>query len=109
MIIRAMAACKVLFCRNKPSLLVIRADLNYPAVTLYPPLDELISQLERFTQNILNCTHRFGRWMDGFCRIFEPKINPETSEKYLPYTFYDDVVQNPMVVDLQYEIIQQRN
>lgn len=47
--------------------------------------------------------------MDGFCRIFEPKINPETSEKYLPYTFYDDVVQNPMVVDLQYEIIQQRN
>ena len=67
MIIRAMAASKTLFCRNKPALLTIRADLNYPAVTLYPPLDELSSQLERFTYNILSTTQLFGRWMDGFC------------------------------------------
>jgi hypothetical protein len=83
--------------------------LNYPAITLYPPLDELTSQLERFTINILSTTQRFGRWMDGFCKVFKEQINTETSEKYLPYTFYDDVMLNPMVVQLQYEIVQQRN
>lgn len=105
MIVRALASCKALFSRNKPALLTIRADLVYPHVILYPPLDELNSQLERFSQNILGTTKQFGRWMDGFCQIFEPKVNPETSEKYLPYTFHEDVIQHPVVVGLGFEVL----
>ena len=77
-------------------------------MTYHPTLDELRGQLEKFTRNILDSTKQFGRWWDGFCKIFEERNNEETSEKYIPYTFYDDVMVNPVITQLNYEVTQMR-
>ena len=110
MIIRALSANKVLWMRTeKPSLIKMTASYAHPEVTYHPTLDELRGQLEKFTRNILESTKQFGRWWDGFCKIFEERIHEETSEKYIPYTFYDDVMLNPVITHLHYEICQMRN
>lgn len=33
-------------------------------------------------------------------------MHEETAEKYIPFTFFDDVMQNKMISQLHYEIIQ---
>lgn len=37
------------------------------------------------------------------------KTNEENAEKYIPYTFYDDVMQNKMVTQLGFDLINLRN
>ena len=110
MIIRALSANKVLWMRTeKPSLIKMTASYAHPEVTYHPTTDELRGQLEKFTRNILESTKQFGRWWDGWCRIFAEINNEETSEKYIPYTFYDDVMLNPVITHLHYEICQMRS
>ena len=70
----------------------------------HPTTDELGTQLEKFTKNISESCRQFGRWWDGFCKIFEERIHEETSERYIPYTFYDDVKVNPVINYLIFEI-----
>lgn len=36
-------------------------------------------------------------------------MNEETSEKYIPYTFYEDIKFNPVVNQLIYDIVHARN
>jgi hypothetical protein len=57
----------------------------------------------------LESTANFGRWWKGFCIVFQEVTNDENAEKYIPYTFLDDVMQNKMVSQLQFEIIKYRN
>lgn len=110
MVIRALAANKTLWNRiEKPSLIKMMSSYNHPEMTYHPTVDELRNQLEKFTRGILESTRHFGRWWDGFCKIFEERIHEETSEKYIPYTFYDDVMLNPVITHLHYEIVQSRN
>lgn len=98
MIIRALAANKTLWARTeKPSLIKMLSSYNYPEMTYHPTVDELRNQLEKFTRGILDTNKQFGRWWDGFCKIFDERIHEETSEKYIPYTFYEDVMLNPVI------------
>jgi hypothetical protein len=53
--------------------------------------------LEKFSRNILESTKSFGRWWDGFAVIFSYHTNEETGEKFIPFTFFEDVMQNKMV------------
>ena len=85
------------------------SSYNHPEITFHPTVDELRTQLEKFSRNILESTRQFGRWWDGFCIIFEEKINDENAEKYIPYTFFEDVMQNKMISQLHYEIVQCKN
>jgi hypothetical protein len=50
----------------------------------------------------------FGRWHRGRCVIFDEKIDPETNEKYIPFTFNDEIVENPVIINLKVEILQKR-
>jgi dynein heavy chain len=109
MIIRALATNKILWSRNeKPALIKVSSSYNHPEMTYHPSIDELRTQLEKITRNILDSTKQFGRWWDGFCKIFEERIHEETSEKYIPFTFYDDVNLNPVITKLNYDIVQCR-
>lgn len=95
MIIRALATNKVLWSRNeKPAMIKVLSSYNHSEITYHPSIDELRTQLAKLPQNILDSTKQFGRWWDGFCKIFEERINEETSEKQIPFTFYDDVMLN---------------
>jgi len=98
MIVRALAANKTIYQRvEKPCLIKMISSYNHPEITFHPTVDELRTQLEKFSRNILESTRQFGRWWDGFCIIFEEKINDENAEKYIPYTFFEDVMQNKMI------------
>lgn len=110
MIVRALAANKTLFTRKtKPYLIKMTSSYNHPEITFHPTKEELRTQLEKFSSNILDSTQSFGRWWRGFCTVFEEKTNDENAEKYIPYTFYDDVMQNKMVTQLGFDIIHLRN
>jgi dynein heavy chain len=110
MIVRALAANKTIFQRvDKPCLIKMISSYNHPEITFHPTVDELRTQLEKFSRSILESTRQFGRWWDGFCIIFEEKINDENAEKYIPYTFFEDVMQNKMISQLHYEIVQCKN
>jgi len=57
----------------------------------------------------LETSNKFGRWWRGFCRIFQEVIIEETGEKQIPYTFYPEIMPNPMITNLLYDIVQARN
>jgi len=94
---------------KKPFLIKMVGSFNNPEITYHPNPDELRNQLEKFSNNILESTASFGRWWRNFCVVFEEKVNEENAEKYIPYTFLEDVMQNKMVSQLQFEIIKYRN
>lgn len=109
MIVRALAANKTLWMRTeRPSLIRMTSAYIHPGITFHPTQEELKTQLEKFSRNILESTKSFGRWHDGFCTIFSEINNDETNEKYIPYTFFDDVMQNKMISQLHYEIVQSK-
>jgi len=110
MIVRALAANKTIWVRNgEPYLIRMKSTYNYPEVLFHPLVDELRGSLDRFTKNILESTKCFGRWWDGFCKIFEEIAHEDNAEKYIPYTFFDDVMQNKMITQLNYEIVKCKN
>ena len=110
MIIRALASNKTLWARTeKPSLIKMTSSYNHPEMSYHPTVEELCTQLEKFTKSILESTKQFGRWWDGFCKIFDEIMHEETGEKSIPYTFYDDVMLNPVITQLHYDIVQARN
>jgi dynein heavy chain len=102
MIIRAMAANKALW-RGKP-LIKMNASYNHPEMSYHPTVEELKTQLDKFSGNILQSAKKFGRWLDGFCKIFEEQVDKDTGEKSIRYTFYDELNQNPVICSLQMEI-----
>lgn len=99
MIVRALAANKTLYNRNeKPYLIRMTSTYNFPEILFHPTENELKTQLEKFNRNILDSAKQFGRWWDGFAKIFEEKTNDETGEKSIPFTFFDDIKTNKMIV-----------
>jgi len=98
MIVRALAANKTIWLRSdKPYLIKMSASYNHPGISFHPSQDELRTQLDKFSRNILEATTLFGRWWDGYCRVFDERLHEETAEKYIPYTFFPDVMQNKMI------------
>jgi dynein heavy chain len=109
MIVRALAANFTLYKRNeKPFLIRMTSSYNPPDIQFHPTCDELKSALDKFNRNILDSAKQFGRWWDGFARIFEEKTNEETGEKSIPFTFHDDIKTNKMIVQMSFDIIQQQ-
>ena len=106
MIVRALAANKTLYNRNeKPYLIRMTSSYNFPEILFHPTENELKTILEKFNRNILDSARQFGRWWDGYAKIFEEKTNEETGEKSIPFTFFDDIKTNKMIVQLSYEIV----
>jgi dynein heavy chain len=108
MILRAMAAVKTIFSGTiqKKPLIKISAEFHNPEITYHPSKEELANQLEKFIRNILDSAKSFGRWWKGFCIIFEEKPNPETAEMYIPFTFFDEVNESPMITDVSAKLVQ---
>lgn len=105
MIIRALATNKALLHRDTKPLIRMEASYNNTEMNYYPSVHDLRQALDRFTRNIIDSTKRFGRWWDGFCRVFEETVDKDTSEKTIRYTFFDDVNHNPVVVTLSLELV----
>jgi dynein heavy chain len=98
MIVKALAANKTIFMRvERPCLIKMTSSYNHPEITFHPTVDELKTQLDKLTRHILESTRSFGRWWDGYCKIFDAIEHEETAEKYIPYTFFDDVMPNTMI------------
>ena len=83
----------------------MEASFNNTEMNYYPSVYDLRTALERFNRNIIDSTKRFGRWWDGFCKVFEETVDKDTSEKTIKYTFFDDVNHNPVVTQLSLELV----
>lgn len=103
MILRALAANKALW-KGKP-LIKMTASYLHPEMSYHPTTEELRTQLDKFNRNILESAKRFGRWWDGFCKIFDETVDKDTSEKNIKYTFYDDIVRNRVIAQLNMEVV----
>lgn len=111
MIVRALATIKVLFYRRekRPPLFRIQAEYNQPDLNFIPSKDEVMSQLEKFSKNVLEAAKQFGRWKDGHCQLCKERTNPETGEKYYNFTFFEDINKVKIVTELRYDIEHIRN
>jgi hypothetical protein len=85
-------------------LIMMKANYNHPEMSYHPTVEELKTQLDKFSSNILQSAKKFGRWWDGYCKIFEETVDKDTSEKSIKYTFFDELNQNPVICNLQMEI-----
>jgi dynein heavy chain, axonemal len=110
MILRAMAAVKTIYSGTiqKKQLIKISADYHFPEITYHPSKEEIANQLEKFFRSILESSKSFGRWWKGYCITFEEKPNPETAELYIPFTFFDEVNESPIITDISAKIVQAR-
>jgi dynein heavy chain len=90
MVVRAMAANKALW-RGRP-LIKMSATFNNPEMAYHPTVEELKTQLDKFSTNILQSAKKFGRWLDGYCKICEEQVDKDTGEKSIRFTFYDDLI-----------------
>jgi dynein heavy chain len=108
MILRAMAAAKTIFSGTiqKRPLIKISGEFHNPEITYHPSKEELANQLEKFSRNILESAKKFGRWWKGHCRIFEKRTTGDTSEDAIPFTFFDDINESPMITDTNAKIVQ---
>jgi dynein heavy chain len=97
MVIRALATNKALLQKTGKPLIKMEASFNNTEMNYYPSVHDLRTALDRFSRNIIDSTKRFGRWWDGFCKVFEETVDRDTSEKTIRYTFFDDVNINPVV------------
>ena len=107
MVIRALATNKALLTKTGKPMIKMTATYNHPDMSYHPTVEELRTQLDKFNRNILDSTKKFGRWWDGYCKIFEEKTDKDSSEPTIPFTFFDDVNHNPVVTALNLEIVQQ--
>ena len=57
MIVRALAANKTIWMRTeRPCLIKMTSSYNHPEITFHPTVDELRTQLEKMSRNILEST-----------------------------------------------------
>lgn len=93
MILRAFAAIKTIFTQTSKWKLLIKISAEYsnPDITYLPSAQEIENQLDKFIKNALESAKSFGWWWKGFCRVFDEVTNSETAEKYIPYTFFEDI------------------
>lgn len=97
MIVRALAANKTIWIMQEPAsdvpcLIKMRSSYNHPDVQFHPNEEEVNTQLKKFTSNILESTKFFGRWWDGYCKIFDEVTQDDNAERFIPFTFFDDVM-----------------
>lgn len=105
MIIRALATNKALLQKKEKPLIKMQATFNNTEMSYYPSEHDLRTALDRFSRNIIESAKRFGRWWDGFCRVFEETVDKDTSEKTIRYTFFDDVNHNPVIIQLNLDLV----
>ena len=107
MVIRALATNKALLTKTGKPMIKMTATYNHPDMSYHPTKDELRTQLDKFNRNILDSTKKFGRWWDGYCKIFDTIPDKDSSEQTIPFSFFDDVNHNPVITALNLEIVQQ--
>jgi len=106
MTIRALAVNKaILLNRDIKPLIRMEATNNGLEIIYQPQAEEMQTQLEKFHKGIIESTKNFGRWKNQTCKVFVEQIDNETSEKMIKYTFYDDVIKNPVITALSKDII----
>jgi dynein heavy chain len=109
MIIRALAVNKAILLNRgdiKP-LIRMEAGNNNLEIIYQPATEEMQTQLEKFHKSIIESTKMFGRWKNTTCKVFQENVDNDTGERIIKYTFYDDVIKNPVITSLSKDIIDQ--
>jgi hypothetical protein len=57
---------------------------------------------------VLDTAKQFPRWLKGYCICFKEENNPDTAEKFIPFTFFEDVNDFPVITEISCKIVQQK-
>lgn len=72
-------------------------------LTLSPTATEIYNIVIRSVKDLLLRLKSFPRWMKGMCWYCKPEKVTTTDEYYL-FSFYEDVMQNQMIMDYSNKI-----
>eukprot|EP01135_Chromosphaera_perkinsii_P002697 Nk52_evm65s226 gene=Nk52_evmTU65s226 len=85
--------------KSKESMLSIAAILTIPEIGLSPVPAEVNKSLTKIVKYIVEVAKRFYRWQNGTCIETVPQAVPGEDEPIV-YSFYSDIVANPIVIHL---------
>lgn len=103
MTIRALATNKVIWDRDNP---MVKQECKYISNEFQynPPPEEMQTQLQKFTTNILDASLNFGRWYKGFCVIYPAKTGEENADKTYDYSFYEDIKIHAIITSIMKDL-----
>lgn len=109
MIIASMASLLgMLQCKDTPPLFKVFVALNGKEMVVTPSLTEVDKFTTKGVRSIAESARHFVRWMHGTCLKTEPQIINEDDEPFV-FSFYQDISQNPQIVNLTLNIASQVN
>ncbi|KAF4667709.1 Dynein heavy chain 10, axonemal [Perkinsus chesapeaki] len=100
-LVRGISTFQVLLdsATERPPLIKIRAEFNPPEVVV-GSLHGVFKLLTKLLQNVLHSAGSFVRWMDGTCLMVPTQSAQLEEDKALAFTFYKDVSENPVLVEM---------
>ena len=90
---------------EKSPLCQVKVTLNGKDVVVSPALGDIYKYLNKCVKNLPESSKMFYRWMRGTCLEAQPQIVNDDEEQYI-FSFYQDISQNPYVVDVMVKLNQ---
>lgn len=90
--------------RTSP-LFKVQASLSAPEIVISPLTAEVYKMTIKFARSIIETTKQFHRWQNGTC-IFTPPQRVSEDEEPFVFSFYQDVMANPQMVQMMMHLNQ---
>ena len=83
----------------------LQVSLSGKELVVTPSTNDVEKFISKCLKNITESSKAFIRWMHGTCITCEPVVMNDEDEPYI-YSFYEDIKQNPIVVNLTHSVNQ---
>lgn len=105
MVVQSMATFLGLIqSKNLSPICQVNVSLNGKDLVVSPQLNDIYKYLNKCVKNLPESAKFFVRWMNGSC--IETSPQPMGDDEPFLYTFYQDISQNPYVVELMVSLNQ---
>ncbi|NXC37460.1 DYH10 protein, partial [Campylorhamphus procurvoides] len=96
LIVKNLQAFNAVLLANVP-LFQIKAVLSVPEITFQPSASEIDQMAAESIQDCVKVAKHFVRWMHGTCIECPPQH--VRKEEAVPFNFYSDVSQSPLIIE----------
>ncbi|GMH67856.1 hypothetical protein TrLO_g3024 [Triparma laevis f. longispina] len=106
MVVKSMATFLGLVqSKSSSPICQVKVSLNGKDLVVSPQLNDIYKYLNKCVKNLPESAKTFARWMNGTCLETPPQVISDDEEPF-QYSFYQDVSQNPYVVDVTVKLNQ---
>lgn len=95
----------MLECKDTGPLFRLQVSLSGKELVVTPSTNDVEKFISKCLKNITESSKAFVRWMHGTCITCDPVVVNDEDEPYI-YSFYEDIKQNPIVVNLTHKVNQ---